>query len=234
MNIAVLTLFPAVFEPFLSTSMVGKAVESGVLGVRCYNIRDFSEDKHKKVDAPPFGGGAGMLMTYQPLKSALLEAKKDLDTDDVVVWLMSPRGRVLTQSYAVEEAHHKALVLICGHYEGVDQRFIDQFVDQEISIGDYVLTGGELPAMVVIDALSRFQPNVLGNQESVEEESFMQGLLEYDQYTRPYDVDGHVVPDVLRSGNHAEIKIWRHENAKRVTKKNRPDLFQNYQGIKDK
>lgn len=219
MKIDILTLFPDAFTP-LKTSILGRAQESGALEINLVNIRDFSKDRHKKCDDTPFGGGAGMLMTVQPIYDAIMSVKKRNST----IVYASPSGTPLTPLLAKKLANQKHLVFICGHYEGIDQRVLDLCHAQEISIGDYVVTGGELPTMVIIDCLSRFVPGVI-SAESLEEESFSSGLLEYPQYTRPQKFKGLEVPQVLLSGNHAEIKKWREEKALEKTKVVRPDLL---------
>ena len=219
MKIDILTLFPEAFSA-LDTSILKRAKESGLLQINLSNIRDFTLDKHKKCDDTPFGGGAGMLMTPQPIYDAVKSVKK---RNSKVVFA-SPSGRPLTPALAKEIAKEKHLIFICGHYEGIDERIIDLFNAQEISIGDYVLTGGELPTMVIIDCLARFIPGVI-TEESLDEESFSNGLLEYPQYTRPQKFKGLEVPEVLLSGNHAEIKKWREQKSLEKTKKVRPDLL---------
>ena len=220
MKIDILTLFPDSFAP-LKESIIGRAVNSGKLDINVINIRDFSTDKHKKCDDEIFGGGDGMLMMPQPLADCL----DSVVTDKSCVCYMSPKGKTFSQSMAKNMAKIEHLILICGHYEGIDQRIIDIYVDEEISIGDFVLTGGELPAMVVVDAVARLLPDVLGNEHSALEESFENGLLEYPQYTRPSEFRGHKVPDVLLSGNHALIAKWRKEQSEEITRKRRPDLI---------
>ncbi|HSN65522.1 MAG TPA: tRNA (guanosine(37)-N1)-methyltransferase TrmD [Fusibacter sp.] len=222
MKFRVLTLFPEQFDGFVATSIIGRAVEKGTITIEVDQIRDYSTDRHKKVDDPPFGGGAGMVMTVQPLRDAL-HAKPESENGRVIY--LSPRGHTLDHDKVVELSQYDSLTLVCGHYEGVDQRFIDRYVDEEISIGDYVLTGGELAAMVVIDSVSRMVDAVLKNDASAEEESFADGLLEYPHYTRPPEVDGDKVPDVLLSGHHAEIAKWRLDQSLQITKERRPDLF---------
>lgn len=225
MKFRVLTLFPEQFEGFVNTSIIGRAVEREHIKIEVDQIREYSTDKHKKVDDAPFGGGAGMVMSVQPLRDALLSKPR---LDNCKVLYLSPRGTTLTHEKVVELSSFDELVLVCGHYEGVDQRFIDQYVDEEISIGDYVLTGGELAAMVVMDSVSRMVESVLKNQASAEEESFSNGLLEYPHYTRPPVVDGLNVPEVLLSGNHAEIAKWRLEMSLKITKERRPELFDQF------
>lgn len=225
MKFRILTLFPDMFNGFISSSIIGKAVESGKISIHLDDIRSFSNNRHKKVDDAPFGGGAGMVMTVQPLKDALLS--KPLLPDGKVVYL-SPKGKQLTHEKVMELANLSELVLVCGHYEGVDQRFIDRYVDEEISIGDYVLTGGEVAAMVIVDSVSRMVGEVLNNAESAEDDSFANGLLEYPHYTRPAIFDGDAVPDVLLSGNHAQIDKWRLNKSIEITRERRPDLYQVY------
>ena len=225
MKFRVLTLFPEMFNGFISSSIIGKAVESGKISVVLDDIRSFSTNRHKKVDDAPFGGGAGMVMTVQPLKDALLSTP--VSPDGKVVYL-SPKGKPLTHEMVSELAKLPELVLVCGHYEGVDQRFIDRYVDEEVSIGDYVLTGGEVAAMVIVDSVSRMIDDVLKNSESAEDDSFANGILEYPHYTRPAVYEGDAVPDVLLSGNHAEINKWRLKKAIEITRERRPDLYQQY------
>jgi len=223
MKFRILTLFPEQFDGFISTSIIGRAVEKGTIEIEVDQIRGYSTDRHRKVDDAPFGGGAGMVMSVQPLRDALLA--KQLPEDGKVIYL-SPKGHTLNHDKVVALSKHSALTLICGHYEGVDQRFIDRYVDEELSVGDYVLTGGELAAMVVIDSVSRMVDTVLMNEASAEEESFADGLLEYPHYTRPPEIDGDSVPDVLLSGHHAEIAKWRLDQSIQITKERRPDLFE--------
>ena len=216
----VLTLFPEMFEPVKSESIIGRAVEARTVEINTVNIRDFANNKHNRVDDYPYGGGAGMVMQAPPV----YDAYKSLNLDkSVPVIYMSPQGRRFNQEIAKELAQYDELVLLCGHYEGIDERVIEEIVTDEISIGDYVLTGGELPAMVVIDTVSRLVEGVL-NKESIEEESFTNGLLEYPQYTRPEEFLGKKVPEVLLSGHHANIKKWREEQSIKRTKEKRPDL----------
>lgn len=224
MKITILTLFPEMFES-LNASILKRAQEKNLIEINIVNIRDYSLDNNKRCDDYSYGGGAGMIMTPQPLFDAISSVKTD---KDYTIYL-SPKGKVLTQEKVVELAKtQKELILVCGHYEGIDERIIDLCVDEEISIGDYVLTGGEIPAMVLIDSISRYIPNVLGNDMTTEEESFSNGLLEYPQYTRPQVFRGLKVPEVLTSGNHKEINNWRLEKALEITKLRRPDLYKNY------
>jgi len=225
MKFDVLTLFPDTFNIVMRESIIGRAQEKGIIVVNAVNIRDYSKNKHNKVDDYPFGGGNGMVMTCQPVIDAYNDLTKNLENKPRVIY-MSPQGRVLTQQIAGELAKEEHLILLCGHYEGIDERIIQKIVDEEISIGDYVLTGGELPAMVLIDCVSRLIPGVLSNEGSFSEESHFNGLLEYPQYTRPADYDGNKVPDILLSGHHANIEKWRTEQSLDRTKQKRPDLYE--------
>ena len=220
MKFDVLTLFPEMFEP-VKQSIIGKAIEKNILEINLINIRDFSKDKHKKVDDTPYGGGAGMVMRAD----VIYDAYKSIANDKSKVIFLSPQGKTLNQQKVEELSKEENLILICGHYEGIDQRVIDEIVDEEISIGDYVLTGGELPAMVLIDSVCRYVPGVLA-EESTKEESFSKGLLEYPQYTRPETFNGKKVPEILLSGHHENIEKWRKEEAVRITKIKRPDLLE--------
>ncbi len=219
MIVDVLTLFPEMFSS-LNHSILKRAQEDGIIKINAINIRDFANPPHFKCDDEPYGGGAGMVMLCEPLFKAI----ESVITSSSKVYYMSPRGKVFKQAIAKEMSKCEHIVLICGHYEGIDQRVIDYFNIEELSIGDYVLTGGELPAMVVIDTIARLIPNVITN-ESLDSESFSEGLLEYDQYTRPVEYMGLKVPDVLISGHHANIEKWRKLNSLENTKKNRPDLL---------
>ncbi len=219
MIIDILTLFPESFSA-LDTSIIARAKKSGKIEINLINIRDFSSDKHKKCDDTPFGGGAGMLMTAQPIYDAVMSVKKE----NSKIILPSPSGKLFSAKKARELSENEHIIIICGHYEGIDQRIIDIFEPEEISIGDYVLTGGELPAMVIVDATLRFVEGVI-SKESLEEESFSSNLLEYPQYTRPQVFQGLEVPFVLTNGNHKEIANWQKEKAFEKTKKNRPDLL---------
>lgn len=220
MKITILTLFPEMFAP-LRGSIVGRAVKEGKLQIEVVNIRDYTEDKHLKCDDYPFGGGAGMVMMAQPVGSAIEAVDPGHGARRIY---LSPKGKVFRQEKVFELVGYEHIVLLCGHYEGVDQRAIDLFIDEELSIGDYVLTGGELPAMVVADCVARYVDGVL-SPESLVQESFSENLLEYPQYTRPVEYRGLTVPEVLRSGNHGEIDKWRREQSLAVTEKNRPDLL---------
>ena len=219
MKFDVLTLFPDMFKS-LEESVIGKAIEKKLIEINLINIRDFSKDKHKKVDDTPYGGGAGMVMKPDVVYDAYLSVK---DEKAKVIYL-TPQGNVLNQEKVKQLSKNEHLILLCGHYEGIDQRVLDEIVDEEISIGDYVLTGGELPAMVLIDSVSRYIKGVL-SEDSTKEESFSNNLLEYPQYTRPEEFRGRKVPDVLISGHHENIKKWRAEKALEVTKNKRPDLL---------
>ncbi|MBR2871668.1 MAG: tRNA (guanosine(37)-N1)-methyltransferase TrmD [Clostridia bacterium] len=220
MKIDVLTLFPEMFTP-LKTSIIGRAVESGKLELNIVDIRDYTLDKHRKCDDTPFGGGAGMVMMPQPIADAILAVDKDHTAKRIY---LSPKGRTLSQSVVREYCKCDHLLLLCGHYEGIDQRVLDLFIDEELSLGDFVLTGGEIPAMATVDAVARYVDGVI-NSESLEQESFASGILEYPHYTRPQEFMGLKVPEVLVSGNHAKIDEWRQQKALEITKKNRPDLL---------
>ena len=224
MRIDILTLFPEMFTP-LSTSIIGRARDSGKLEIVVTDIRDYTLDKHNKCDDTPFGGGAGMVMTAQPIASAVEAVDPNHEALRV---FMSPKGRVFNQQIVKELASLNRILLLCGHYEGVDQRVLDLYFDQEISIGDYVLTGGELPAMVVADSVSRYIDGVISS-DSLTSESFSDGKLEYPQYTKPREFKGLSVPEILLSGNHAEIDKWRAEQSLMLTKKLRPDLLKEEQ-----
>ncbi len=223
MKIKILTLFPEMFMPVLGASITGRAIEKGILSIEPIDIRAYTTNKHGRCDDYPYGGGAGLVMTPQPIFDCMKAATQDFPAKRI---LLSPRGKTLTQEKARELAQEENLLFLCGHYEGIDQRVIDTWVDEEMSIGDYVLTGGELAAMVVIDCLSRHIPGVLGSEESAQEESFSEGLLEYPQYTRPAVYEGLSVPDVLLSGHDANIKKWRREMSLEVTRQCRPELLQ--------
>ena len=221
MKFDVLTLFPEMIEP-VKQSVIGRAIEKGLLEINLVNIRDFSKDKHKKVDDTVYGGGAGMLMK----PDVVYDAFKSVKSEKSKVIYLSPQGKKLCQSKVEELAKQEHLILLCGHYEGIDQRVIDKIVDEEISIGDYVLTGGEIPAMVLIDSVSRYIDGVITG-ESTSEESFSgEGLLEYPQYTRPEEFEGMKVPEVLQSGHHENINKWRRKEAIRITYQKRPDLLE--------
>ena len=219
MKFDVLTLFPNMFDA-LKESIIGRSQEKGLLDINLINIRDFSKNKHKKVDDTPYGGGAGMVIN----PTVVYDAYQSVKTEKAKVIYLSPQGKVLTQNKVQELAEEEHIILLCGHYEGIDQRVIDEIVDEEISIGNYVLTGGDKPAMVLIHSVSRYEEGVI-NQDSVNEESFSNGLLEYPQYTRPEMFLGRKVPEVLLSGNHQKIEEWRKEQAVEITRRKRPELL---------
>lgn len=229
MRFDIMTLFPELVERILGESIIGRAQQSGAITVETHNIRDYSEDKHRRVDDTPYGGGKGMLMMAPPIcrcHSALLEKTEALvPSGKTKTIYLSPQGQILTQKKAVELASYDQLILLCGHYEGIDYRVIDEIVDEEISIGDYVLTGGELPACVLVDCVARLLDGVLADKECFEKESHSRGLLEYPQYTRPFEFHGRTVPDILISGHHEKIEKWREERAMELTRQKRPDLL---------
>ncbi len=224
MRFDVMTLFPALIENCLSESIIGRALAGGIIELHTHNIRDYSLDKHRRVDDILYGGGKGMLMAPQPIYDCYKHIEDELGEKPYVVY-MSPQGRVLDQGAAKRLSKKKNITFLCGHYEGIDRRIIEEIVDEEISIGDYVLTGGELPACIVIDAVSRMLPGVLSEDVCFEHESFYNGILEEPQYTRPPVFHGRSVPEVLLGGDHKEIEKWRYEAALELTHKNRPDLL---------
>ena len=224
MNFHVLTLFPEMIEQGMHTSIIGRAIAGGYLSINAVNIRDYAFNKHQKVDDYPYGGGAGMLMQAEPVYLSYEAIKEKIGYRPRVVYL-TPQGKVFHQEMAKELAKERDLVFLCGHYEGIDERVLDEIVTDYVSIGDYVLTGGELPAMVMMDSISRMVPGVLSNQESGETESFAGNLLEYPQYSRPEEWHGQKVPPVLLSGHHANIEAWRREQSVMRTAKRRPDLL---------
>lgn len=244
MRIDILTLFPEMCERVLDESVIGRARAAGLMDLRCHNIRDYTRDKHNRVDDAPYGGGMGMIMQTQPIYDCFMRVWRDagpLTAAEIAegpreeippagekphLIYLSPKGRTLTQQRVVQLASYDRLVLLCGHYEGVDQRVLDELVDEEISIGDYVLTGGELPALVLTDAVCRMLPGVLSSDACYTEESHFSGLLEYPHYTRPVEWHGRGVPEVLLSGHHANIERWRREEALRITLEKRPDLLE--------
>ena len=229
MNIDIMTLFPEFVDYVLSESIIGRARKSGKLDIKTHNIRDYSEDKHRRVDDTPYGGGKGMLMAAPPIyrcHKAVKEMRGYTEESRVLTVYMSPRGRTFDQSIASELVSYDGIIILCGHYEGVDERIIEEIVDLELSLGDFVLTGGELPACIVADAVGRLADGVLSDPECHEKESFSSGLLEYPQYTRPYDFHGKKVPDVLLSGHHENIEKWRLERSLEITKERRPDLLE--------
>lgn len=225
MKIKILTIFPEMFESVFGTSILKRALEAGLLDIECFDIRPFSDRKHKNTDDAPFGGGAGMVMMPQPIADAMKFAMGNEFHGKRI--FLGPRGKTLNQAKVKELSGEEELILLCGHYEGVDQRVLDRYIDEEISIGDYILTGGELAAMVLVDSVARLIPGVLGCEESPEEESFSDGLLEYPQYTRPRVWEGEEVPEVLLNGYHAKINEWRREQSLAITLKMRPDLLEN-------
>lgn len=225
MRFHIMTLFPEIFNSYMDESIMKRAVEKGIIEVHIYNIRDFSNNKHKKVDDYPFGGGAGMVMTPQPIYDTYKHIITTHNINNPSVIYLTPKGKVYNQSMAKQMSLKEDIILLCGHYEGIDERIIDLIVTDEISIGDYVLTGGELPALIMIDSISRLIPGVLNQEESFEEESFKDNLLEYPHYTRPRDFEGLKVPEVLLSGNHKKIDEWRREESIRITKERRFDLY---------
>ena len=229
MKFDILTLFPAMVETVLNESILGRAQKNGLIEARCHNIRDYTENKHRNVDDTPFGGGMGMVMAAEPIDNCLRAVTEHLPEGERrrVIYL-SPKGKVLTQAHASALCAYDRLILLCGHYEGVDQRVLDKWVDEEISVGDYVLTGGELPACILVDAVSRMVEGVLASPECFEDESIASGLLEYPQYTRPVEFEGVKVPDVLLSGHHANIAAWRLEQSLAITKERRPELYEAY------
>lgn len=225
MRIDILTLFPEMCSGVYSQSIVGRAINKNIIEVYSHNIRDYTLNKHKNVDDTPYGGGMGMLMMAQPIYDCFHNVTKEFSSKPHVVY-MSPQGKVLTQQKAVELSKLDNLVILCGHYEGVDERVLEEIVDEEISIGDYVLTGGELPALVLIDCVSRMIEGVLPNEEAYSGESIYNGLLEHPQYTKPYTWNGKNVPDVLISGHHANIEKWKREQSLKRTLEKRPELLE--------
>jgi len=231
MRFDIMTLFPELVDTVLGSSIIGRAQNAGYISVYTHNIRDYSEDKHRRVDDTPYGGGKGMLMAAPPIYNcycAIKEKIKQEEKEGFVsrVIYMSPKGKILNQGHAERLSECDGLIILCGHYEGVDHRIIEEIVDEEISIGDYVLTGGEIPACILVDSVARLAPGVLAAPECYEEESISSGMLEYPQYTRPYDFRGRKVPDVLLSGHHANIDKWRNETALELTKNMRPELLE--------
>ena len=226
MNFHVMTLFPEMIEQGLNTSITGRAIKNGVITLNAVNIRDFTEDKHRHVDDYPYGGGAGMVMQPQPVYDCYAHITKNMAKKPRVIY-MTPQGRVFSQAIAEELSKEDDLIFLCGHYEGIDERVLEEIVTDNLSIGDYVLTGAELPAMVMIDSIARLVPDVLNNDESAQYESFQDGLLEYPQYTRPVEFHGKKVPDVLMSGHHANIARWRREKSLERTYRRRPELLLN-------
>ena len=228
MNIDILTLFPEMFAP-LRTSMLGRAADRGLLDIRLTDIRDYTKDKHNRTDDYPFGGGVGMVMMADPVFSAL----RAVGAENKKIIYMSPKGRILDQEKIEELSKEDDMVILCGHYEGIDERILEHWDIEEISVGDYILTGGEPAAIVLVDAVARLVPGVLSHNESAMDESIYSGLLEYPQYTKPRSYEGMDVPEVLLSGNHRQIYLWRFEQALRLTKERRPDLFEKFLGGAD-
>ena len=227
----IMTLFPELVDYVLGESIIGRAQKSGAIEVECHNIRDYTEDKHRRVDDTPYGGGKGMLMMAPPIYNcyeAIVKKRENVSGERKVVY-MSPAGKILNQEKAEELSRCEHLVILCGHYEGVDRRIIDEIVDEEISIGDFVLTGGEIPACILVDSVARLVDGVLATPECYLDESITGGLLEYPQYTRPYEFHGAKVPDVLISGHHENIDKWRKERSIELTKERRPDLLEKYE-----
>lgn len=231
MRIEIATLFPEMCEAVLGESIVGRARRAGKIELNCRQIREYTNDKHRRVDDTPYGGGMGMVMQCEPIYNCWLAFCNETGTRPHTIY-MSPKGRIFNQSKAVELSRMENIFIICGHYEGVDQRVIDKIVDEEISIGDYVLTGGEIPAMVVADAVARMCDGVLSDEMCFKDESIYSGLLEYPQYTRPEVWEGESVPPVLLSGHHKNIEKWRHERSMELTAERRPDLMELYNGGK--
>ena len=234
MRFDVMTLFPEMVSGVLSESIIGRAQSGGHIEVKCHNIRDFSTDRHRKTDDTPYGGGIGMVMTCQPIYDCYRSIIGQIPEDARKrVIYMSPKGRLFSHDVASELAQYDELIFLCGHYEGVDQRIIDEIVDEEISIGDYVVTGGEIPACIVIDAVSRLIDGVLPSSEAYEGESVASGILEYPQYTKPREFMGREVPEVLLSGDHARVDRWRLEQAVAITRERRPDMLQKHPEIEE-
>lgn len=225
MRIDIATLFPDMCEAVLSESIVGRGRREGCIDIRCHNIRDYTLDKHRRVDDKPYGGGTGMLMQAQPVYDCICEIKRQAGTENSRLVYLSPQGRTLNQQLVRELAAEQHLILLCGHYEGVDQRVLDELQAEEISVGDYVVTGGELPALIIADAVARLQPGVLPNEDAYSIESHFDGLLEYPQYTRPEEWRGRRVPEVLLSGHHGNVDKWQREMAEEVTRLKRPDML---------
>ncbi len=227
----IMTLFPELVDSILGESIIGRAQKSGAIEVECHNIRDYTEDKHRRVDDTPYGGGKGMLMMAPPIYNcyeSVIKKRSNISGNRKVIY-MSPAGKLLNQKMSEEFSKCEHLIILCGHYEGVDRRIIDEIVDEEVSIGDYVLTGGEVPACILVDCVSRLVDGVLSAPECYLDESITGGLLEYPQYTRPYEFHGQRVPDVLISGHHENIDKWRKERSLELTKERRPDLFEIYE-----
>ncbi len=230
MQFDIMTLFPELVTTILGESIIGRAQKSGAIKINTHNIRDYSEDKHRRVDDTPYGGGKGMLMAAPPIYNCYehILKSKEKNSEKPYVVFMSPAGTLFNQKKAEELSQHNHIIILCGHYEGVDRRIIDEIVDEEISIGDYVLTGGEIPACILVDCVARLCEGVLSDPECYNNESISSGYLEYPQYTRPYEFHGVKVPDVLISGHHENIDRWRREQAQKLTEERRPDILLNY------
>lgn len=231
MRIDILTLFPAMCETVLSTSIVGRAREKGLVSVHCHELRDYTRNRQKQTDDYPYGGGPGKVLYAQPIKDCLCQVISDAEAEGRArphIVFLTAAGKCYDEEMAKRLASYDGLALVCGHYEGIDERVIEAMADEEISIGDFVLTGGELPALVIADSVIRLQPGVLSSPEGYEEESFWDGLLEYPQYTRPQEWEGRTVPEVLLSGDHGKIAAWKKEESLRRTKERRPDLYEKY------
>lgn len=228
MKFDILTLFPEMVSGVLGTSIIGRAQNAGLIKVQCHQIRDYSKDKHRKTDDTPYGGGTGLVMTPQPLSDCIEDVLSQSQTENRRLIYLSPKGQVLTQEKVVELGQYDQLILLCGHYEGIDQRILDEYIDEEISVGDYVLTGGELPACILVDAVARRVEGVLACEDSYNDESHASGLLEYPHYTHPASFHGREVPDILLSGNHKKIAEWRLEQSLLLTKERRPELYAAY------
>ncbi|MBE6701014.1 MAG: tRNA (guanosine(37)-N1)-methyltransferase TrmD [Ruminococcaceae bacterium] len=225
MRFDIMTLFPDMLETIFNESIIGRARKKGLIEIVCHNIRDYSEDKHRKVDDTSYGGGMGMLMAAPPISNCYDAIVRNIKKKPHTIYV-SPKGRTFNHKVAEELLNYDEINILCGHYEGIDQRIIDEIVDEEISLGDFVLTGGELPAAIIVDAVSRLVEGVLPSKECHEKESIASGLLEYPQYTRPVEFHGVRVPDVLLSGNHADIEMWRFERSLEITREKRPDLYE--------
>lgn len=230
MKIIIATLFPEMCEAVLGESIVGRARKAGKIDVSCRQIREYTQDKHRRVDDTPYGGGMGMVMQCEPIYNCYKAVCQELGCRPHTIY-MSPKGKVLTQQRAAELSKTDNILIVCGHYEGVDQRVLDKIVDEEISVGDYVLTGGELPALVLTDSVARLCPGVLSEDVCFEEESIYSGLLEYPHYTRPEVWEGEAVPPVLLSGHHKNIEAWRHEQSLELTKNRRPEMYGEYMAL---
>jgi tRNA (guanine37-N1)-methyltransferase len=228
MLLEIITLFPAMFDGPFSDSIIKRAIDKGLVSIRLVNFRDFTEDKHRTVDDSPYGGDPGMLLKPEPLAKAIVASKERLGDSAPKTVCLSAQGVPLTHEMVETLSREQSIILVCGRYKGIDQRVIDKYVDCEISVGDYVLSGGEIPAMIVVDAVTRLLPGVLGNSESAGKDSFFDGLLSPPQYTRPESFEGMKVPEVLLSGHHENIRIWQREQAAKITRERRPDVWEKY------